>query len=207
MKGRIKMYNENKGFGFILGEDEEDYFFHISKVKSVTDIKRGMIVEFEASSNEKGKLATNIHISKGSMNRPDFIVFGDTRIKTSNIKNYGISKEQVYYEKVYTKKDWGIGAAVLNLMLDGGKVRVSDFNETSEWIRFGRKEPISAICIKDSDGSYKWTTLDIGCGKYEQREEKYLYVTVFQGDNYTFNEKEANFNIYEKCKEMDAFFS
>ena len=35
MNRRIKMYQANKGYGFIIGEDSNDYFFHVSQVKSV----------------------------------------------------------------------------------------------------------------------------------------------------------------------------
>ena len=37
----------------------------------------------------------------------------------------------------------------------------------------------------------------------ETRKVKYLYVTTYQNDNYTFTEGEENFNIFSKCKELD----
>ena len=30
MKGTVKMFNKEKGYGFIRGEDGKDYFFHYS---------------------------------------------------------------------------------------------------------------------------------------------------------------------------------
>lgn len=33
MKGVITKYFSDKGYGFILGEDEKSYYFHISKFK------------------------------------------------------------------------------------------------------------------------------------------------------------------------------
>ncbi|MCC8077593.1 MAG: cold shock domain-containing protein [Oscillospiraceae bacterium] len=32
MKGKIKFFNTKKGYGFITGEDGNDYFLHISDV-------------------------------------------------------------------------------------------------------------------------------------------------------------------------------
>ena len=30
MQGTVKEYNRDRGFGFITGEDEDDYFVHLS---------------------------------------------------------------------------------------------------------------------------------------------------------------------------------
>ncbi|MCL2579562.1 MAG: cold shock domain-containing protein [Oscillospiraceae bacterium] len=46
MKGRVKHYNEQKKFGFILGEDGLDRFFHISGLKSIEQPSLGALVEF-----------------------------------------------------------------------------------------------------------------------------------------------------------------
>ena len=32
MLGKVKWFNEKKGFGFISGEDGNDYFLHFSKI-------------------------------------------------------------------------------------------------------------------------------------------------------------------------------
>ena len=39
MRGRIKRFIEDKGYGFITGEDGQDYFFHISQVRDMVEIK------------------------------------------------------------------------------------------------------------------------------------------------------------------------
>lgn len=55
MIGRIKMYNEDRGFGFIFGEDEEDYFFHISDFKDTKIPRRDNVVSFVAGKNRRVK--------------------------------------------------------------------------------------------------------------------------------------------------------
>ena len=61
MIGRIKMYNEKRGFGFIFGEDEEDYFFHISDFKDTKIPQRDNVVSFTEGKNQKGKVATGVY--------------------------------------------------------------------------------------------------------------------------------------------------
>ncbi|WP_156290959.1 cold shock domain-containing protein [Oceanobacillus salinisoli] len=60
MKGRVKMYNSKKGFGFIIGEDFKERFFHISNVEVVDKLSRDAAVEFKPSKNSKGLEATEI---------------------------------------------------------------------------------------------------------------------------------------------------
>ena len=55
MLGHIKMFNESRGFGFIIGDDGNDYFFHISSVKNFEPMFRGVCVEFSPDKNEKGR--------------------------------------------------------------------------------------------------------------------------------------------------------
>lgn len=91
MKGKIKFYNESKGFGFIVDEKGKDRFFHVSSVKSLVPIERGSKVEFTPSQNEKGLTAIDIMVHESL--KPTFIQLGNTRIKLTNIKNYGMKKD------------------------------------------------------------------------------------------------------------------
>ena len=61
-KGKVKWFNENKGYGFIEQEDGPDVFVHFSSInadgyKSLTE---GQEVEFEIVSSERGLQATNV---------------------------------------------------------------------------------------------------------------------------------------------------
>ena len=99
MQGQIKTYNEDRAFGFILGEDGQDYFFHISNWKTAASLIRGSTVSFIPGESEKGKIATDIEsIAK----KPEFVSFGSERLKLSNIKTYGISQE--YTECLHTAR-------------------------------------------------------------------------------------------------------
>jgi cold shock CspA family protein len=64
MKGIIKTYFEDKQFGFIINEQEEEYFFHKSKIKSnkYNKIQKNMLVTFNDVETKKGLTAENVHI-------------------------------------------------------------------------------------------------------------------------------------------------
>lgn len=55
------MYNEDRGFDFIFGEDEDDYFFHISDFKDTKIPQRDNVVSFTEGNNQKGKVATGVY--------------------------------------------------------------------------------------------------------------------------------------------------
>ncbi|RMD92374.1 MAG: cold shock domain-containing protein [Calditrichaeota bacterium] len=62
-RGRIKWFNEIKGYGYIEQESgEEDVFFHFSVIdmEGYKILPVGTEVEFEYISGEKGPLATRV---------------------------------------------------------------------------------------------------------------------------------------------------
>ncbi|MHB1127779.1 MAG: type III-B CRISPR module RAMP protein Cmr6 [Bacillota bacterium] len=54
-RGVVKIFFDEKGYGFIKGEREE-YFFHISQVQGVTDINEGDAVEFSLGRGKEGRV-------------------------------------------------------------------------------------------------------------------------------------------------------
>lgn len=62
LKGTVKWFNAEKGFGFIAGEDGQDYFVHYSGIvgKDYRALEEGQPVEYVIGENEKGKIATNV---------------------------------------------------------------------------------------------------------------------------------------------------
>jgi len=55
MKGIVKFFNLGKRFGFITGEDEKDYFVHLSALPRNLRLHPGDKVEFETSQREDGR--------------------------------------------------------------------------------------------------------------------------------------------------------
>ena len=59
--GQIKVYKEDKGYGFIRPDDgESDIFFHISNVKGIELPERGMAVQYQVAEGQKGPNAVNV---------------------------------------------------------------------------------------------------------------------------------------------------
>ena len=102
MRGRIKRFIEDKGYGFITGEDGQDYFFHISQVRDMVEIKNWMVVNFDIVDGKKGKNAVNIRVSEQN-NTSRFVTLGDLNIRLNNIKEYSIGTYFIVYKKIFTK--------------------------------------------------------------------------------------------------------
>jgi CspA family cold shock protein len=52
--GTVKMFNENKGFGFIKPDDGgDDVFFHVSALQEGDEITQGKAVSFEVGIDTK----------------------------------------------------------------------------------------------------------------------------------------------------------
>ncbi|MCB2198744.1 cold-shock protein [bacterium] len=62
MKGKVKWFNEAKGFGFIEAEDGKDVFVHFSAIQSdgFKTLNEGEEVEFELEQGQKGPAAGNV---------------------------------------------------------------------------------------------------------------------------------------------------
>ncbi len=60
MKGKVKFFNEMKGFGFIIGEDGSQYFVHVTGLSSGVSIREGDEVSFEVEQGDKGPKAVKV---------------------------------------------------------------------------------------------------------------------------------------------------
>ena len=64
MLGKVKNFNNEKGYGFIKTENGKDLFFHYSELQmeGYKTVNSGANVEFEVIETEKGLRAVNIKI-------------------------------------------------------------------------------------------------------------------------------------------------
>lgn len=61
--GKVKMFNKEKGYGFIVMEDsDKDVFFHYSQIvqEGYKTVDEGQLVEFELVEGDRGYQARNV---------------------------------------------------------------------------------------------------------------------------------------------------
>ena len=62
MEGSVKFFNRKKGFGFIHGEDGQDYFVHFSALPRGVFLRDNDKVSFESGQGERGLKAENVQL-------------------------------------------------------------------------------------------------------------------------------------------------
>lgn len=60
MKGKVKFTDETKGFGFIRGDDGNDYYFKLRDLIGTENISGGSFVTFSRENSDKGAVAKNV---------------------------------------------------------------------------------------------------------------------------------------------------
>ena len=65
MLGKVKWFNANKGFGFIITDNNREYFVHWSSIvskspKELKTLEQNEQVEFDVIKTDKGEQAVNI---------------------------------------------------------------------------------------------------------------------------------------------------
>ena len=59
MKRKVKMFNNERGFGFITGDDGKDVYVHSSAIQGGTSFAIGDEVEYEVEQSDRGLRAKN----------------------------------------------------------------------------------------------------------------------------------------------------
>lgn len=60
MKGKVKFFNDMKQFGFIIGEDGNQYFVHATGLATGVSLRENDAVTFEVEKSEKGPKAVKV---------------------------------------------------------------------------------------------------------------------------------------------------
>lgn len=62
MKGKVKWFSNQKGYGFITTDEGKDIFIHFSAIQGegYKTLAEGDTVEFEITNGVKGDQATNV---------------------------------------------------------------------------------------------------------------------------------------------------
>ena len=63
-KGKVKWFNDKKGYGFITTEDNKNTFVHHSGIQGegFKSLEEGDKVEFEVTKDAKGPKAVNVRV-------------------------------------------------------------------------------------------------------------------------------------------------
>lgn len=63
MQGKVKWFSEEKGYGYIVADDDgQDHYFHVRDILGADLPKNGSLVNFESTQQEKGIRATLVSI-------------------------------------------------------------------------------------------------------------------------------------------------
>jgi CspA family cold shock protein len=60
IEGTVKNWFDNKGFGFVIGDDGAEYFIHISKIINQSPLSVGDRISFIPKSGDRGLLAVDV---------------------------------------------------------------------------------------------------------------------------------------------------
>ncbi|MFH0973328.1 MAG: cold shock domain-containing protein [Candidatus Micrarchaeota archaeon] len=60
MKGKVKMFDAARGFGFVTGDDGKDVYVHTSAIEGGAVLAVGDAVDYEVESSERGPRAKNL---------------------------------------------------------------------------------------------------------------------------------------------------
>ena len=92
LKGKIKWFSVDKGYGFIFGNDGKDRFFHVSDVVGGELPNNGDLVEFDEISGKKGPQAKLVTIAASDKGVTGGVVSGSRPPKSERPTCSGCGK-------------------------------------------------------------------------------------------------------------------
>lgn len=63
MKGRVKFFNDMKGFGFIEADDGKEFFVHQTGLSEGVTLKENDSVTFDVVEGDRGPKAVNVALA------------------------------------------------------------------------------------------------------------------------------------------------
>ncbi|WP_022882490.1 cold-shock protein [Gryllotalpicola ginsengisoli] len=60
--GRVKFYDEEKGFGFIAGDDGQEVFLHATALPAGATVKSGTRLEYGVADGKRGAQALSVRV-------------------------------------------------------------------------------------------------------------------------------------------------
>jgi CspA family cold shock protein len=60
--GKVRFYNEEKGFGFIQGDDGQEVFLHASVLPEGAEIRQGTRLEYGVAEGKRGPQALSVRL-------------------------------------------------------------------------------------------------------------------------------------------------
>lgn len=60
--GKVRFYDEDKGFGFIVSDDGQDVFLHASALPDGVTVRKGSRVEFGVADGRRGPSALSVSV-------------------------------------------------------------------------------------------------------------------------------------------------
>ena len=77
MEGTVKWFSRDKGYGFIQGDDEKEYFVHKAALSQGTFIRENDKVSFDPAETERGMQAQNVVLLQKGSERTDLPAEGE----------------------------------------------------------------------------------------------------------------------------------